>query len=281
MIRRPPRSTLFPYTTLFRSPDAASESAESAASVECSGKAEEASQSKREIQIGRPGVQVSSETPKLSGVQSGCANGPLLAACAPRPGDARRIGGLARLLSPGRIAPITGGWRIPGEGVQDSTLQCEVRIFTDNKTVLHAYLRNPTPQVSRVGHSGYRKRSDGGWRQRSNEERVLTGDQRGFLPIQTHRSRSEANLSASRAIGNVRKPSCEIKPHIRARTRSGNIRAKHFESHLRLAQRCTHCVVRFDQASGNSHLREILVVDVSVIPIEIEKNNPRKPRMIP
>src|SRR2546421_10941564 len=131
MIRRPPRSTLFPYTTLFRSPDAASESAESAASVECSGKAEEASQSKREIQSGRPGVQVSSETPKLSGVQSACANGPLLAACAPRPGDARRIGGLARLLSPGRITLITGGWRISGEGIHESTPQRENRNLLD------------------------------------------------------------------------------------------------------------------------------------------------------
>ena len=204
----------------------------------------------------------------------------MLAACAPRPGDARRIGGLGRLLSPGRIALITGGWRIPGEGVQDSTLQGENRILTDNKTVLHAYLRNPAPQVPRVGHSRYRQRSDGGWRQRSDEERVLTGNQRGFLPIQTHRSRSEANQSDSRAIGNVWKPACEIEPHIRAGTRSGNIRAKHFESHLRLAQRGSHGVVRFDRASGNSHLREILVVDVSVIPIKIEKNNPRKPRMI-
>src|SRR5690348_18025265 len=35
MIRRPPRSTLFPYTTLFRSPSAASTSRRSTPSMDC------------------------------------------------------------------------------------------------------------------------------------------------------------------------------------------------------------------------------------------------------
>src|SRR5256884_1999135 len=35
MIRRPPRSTLFPYTTLFRSPDSIGRDGEDAAADEC------------------------------------------------------------------------------------------------------------------------------------------------------------------------------------------------------------------------------------------------------
>src|SRR3989454_9335755 len=69
MIRRPPRSTLFPYTTLFRSPSCASARRDLASKP--LGPAQEKRRSFRDLPKGEPGQGVRSEE-HTSELQSPC-----------------------------------------------------------------------------------------------------------------------------------------------------------------------------------------------------------------
>src|SRR5882757_5355621 len=139
------------------------------ASIERAGKLKSFSDWKHNIRRARPPVKGSVESPVLAPVVSSHARRKILPERAMTPRNSSRVNRLAGLFTPGWIARSARIRKIPGNGIENSSLQRKIGRVGKDDPVFDANLRRPCPQISRVRKCRIRQRGKRRGRKRSKK----------------------------------------------------------------------------------------------------------------
>ncbi len=146
-----------------------------------------------------------------------------------------------------------------------------------------AHLRRPGPQIPDIGKRGDRQGRERSGGQRGKKQTVLAGDDGSIGPVQPHDRGAHSNEPHPRAVRSIRKSSGEIKIHVGAGARAGDIRTEGLKPDLRLAKRSAKRSRRSIRLVGLlrfGDLREIQVVHGPAILKQIQQDDAGKPQPV-